>query len=165
MQEKNIIYPCSTIVSSEASELYKNLLKTGINNDFLEIKESKIKGGGLGVFAKKNFEKDDIIERCHLIVLGWRLSYPYPPEIIKYGYSLSCDCEECKKYGKKIALPLGYGCIYNTSIKQEDSNAWVYLNIHTPVQIFVCSKPIKNGEEILVYYGEGYVNSMVNNNI
>jgi len=149
--------------SSPADTLYEELLKSGISNEFIEVKKSQIEGGGLGVFAKKDFEKDEVIERCHMIVLDWRSSYPYPPAIPRYAYTFNCDCNECEKYGRKHGISLGYGSIYNTALKREDANAVWYLNIHTPVQIFICAKPIKKGEEILVYYSDGYVQAMLNN--
>jgi hypothetical protein len=143
--------------------IYEELLKSGISNEFIEIKKSKIKNSGLGVFAKKDFAEQEVIERCHVIVLDWRTSYPYPPAIPKYAYTCACECNECQKYGQRQGISLGYGSIYNTALKREDANAVWYFNIHTPVQIFICSKPIKMGEEILVYYGDGYVQSMIKN--
>jgi hypothetical protein len=158
-----VVYPnCIEKKSSRADDIYRELLKSGINNEFLEIKQSNIQGSGLGVFAKKNFEKDEVIERCHVIMLEWRRSYPYPPAIPKYAYTVQCNCVECKNYGERQGISLGYGSIYNTSLKPEDANAIWYFNMHTPVQIFICSKAIQKGEEILVYYGDGYVNGMLN---
>lgn len=155
---------CETKYSSKADDIYREELKTGVNNQFIEMKKSNIPNAGLGIFAKKDFAVDEVIEKCHMIILNRRLTFPHDPQVGKYVYTCTCECEECKKYGHKAAISLGFGSIYNTSLTLEDANAKYYINIHTPVQIVICKKPIKAGEEILVYYGPNYINSYIKNN-
>jgi hypothetical protein len=162
-QGVNVPSACETITSSEASDIYKKLIEgQGITNQFIEMKKSLIPNAGIGVFAKKDFQPSEAIEQCHCILLKWRSSYPIDPNLLRYAYAFGCDCDICRVYGRKLLLPLGYGSIYNTSLKEEDANAAWYLNIAESLQIFVCKKPIKIGEEIIVYYGDGYLNQYIN---
>jgi len=153
-----LLAKCNLKSICPADEIYQELISTkGINNEHLYVKKSSIRNGGLGVFSKKDLYPQDPIEYCHSIVLNWRASYPLEPNMGKYVYSFVCDCHDCSKYGKKLLLPLGYGSIYNTSLRPEEANAEWYINLNLSLQIFVCKKFIKAGEEILVYYGDNYI--------
>jgi hypothetical protein len=154
---------CEIKHRSQADNIYEKELNIGISNQFIEMKKSNIPNAGIGIFAKKNFRVDEIIEKCHMIILDRRLTFPHDPQVNRYVYGCHCDCQECKKYGHKAAISLGFGSIYNTALNAEDANAKYYINIHTPVQIVICKKPIKVGEEILVYYGPNYINSYIKN--
>lgn len=149
---------CNLKSTCPADETYQNLITTkGINNEYLYVKKSSMPNAGLGVFSKKDLYPQEAIEYCHAIVLNWRASYPLDPNVARYVYSFVCDCNDCLKYGKKLLLPLGYGSIYNTSLKTEEANAEWYINLSLSLQIFVCKKFIKAGEEIIVYYGDNYI--------
>lgn len=153
-----LLAKCNLISNCPADDIYKKLIENnGISNQHLYVKKSSITNAGLGVFTKKDLYPQDAIEYCHSIVLNWRTSYPLEPNIGRYVYSFPCDCNDCQKYGRKLLLPLGYGSIYNTTLNQNDANAEWYINLDLSLQIFVCRKPIKAGEEIFVYYGDNYV--------
>ena len=157
---------CNIVYNSPADDIYKKItLNEGISNEHLYVKKSPIPKAGLGVFTKKKLYPSDPIEYCHSIVLDWRQRYPLDAKFRKYIYSFDCNCNDCQKYGKKLILPLGYGSIYNGVLKKEQANAAWCINLNLSLQIFVCIKPIKIGEEILVYYGEGYTKTYLNQNI
>ena len=154
---------CSVSTYAPKDIEYIKKISDGICLNHLEIKKSSIDGAGLGIFAKKDFNPFDVIEYCHIIVFDWRQKYLQDFSVAKYAYTYYCECGECKKHGKVLVLPLGFGAIYNSSLEKSESNCEFYINIHTPVQIFYAIKKIKAGEEILTYYGDNYVNAFLKN--
>jgi len=97
---------------------------------------------GWGVFALKDFDKGDMIERCPIIFIPAKERllcektildhYMYPWRSTRTG-----------------ALVLGYGSIYNHSFTP---NADWKQNFRTQKMEYSAVKPIKKGEEILVNY-------------
>lgn len=135
---------------------YQDHLKTGISGKNLLVKASSIDGAGLGVFAQVDFAEQDIIEFCHCVVFDWRRKYIKEPRIEQYAYSPKCECEECKKHGANIVLPLGYGMIYNSAESLEAANCMFFIVPAHRMMAFVAKKPIKAGEEILTWWGQAY---------
>jgi SET domain-containing protein len=134
---------------------WKKLKVQGVLNDHLEIKESP--GKGMGVFALRDIAEGDVIEYCHAIVLDWRRKYIGESQIRRYAYWSGCPCDDCKKHGDRAVIPLGYGCIYNSAEKQEEANAANHIHVNDSLQVFTAKRPIAAGEEILVWYGQGYL--------
>lgn len=163
VKETNIIQNCSTSTYAPKDLEYLEKISEGISLNNIEIKKSNIKGAGLGIFAKKDFEPFDVIEYCHIIIFDWRQKYLKDISIVKYAYTYHCLCDECEKHGKVLVLPLGFGAVYNSSVEKSDANCEFYINIHTPVQIFYAIKKIKAGDEILTYYGDNYINAFLKN--
>jgi hypothetical protein len=126
----------------------------GYSIDHLEIKSSIIRG--MGVFAKKDFNKGEIVEYCHSMVYDWREKYISDSTIMQYAYRHWCDCSDCKKHGGVKVTPFGFGSIYNSAETQETANLefWV-LSKHRLIA-FEATKEIKKGEEILTWWGQGY---------
>ena len=114
-----------------------------VNIDYVvphvEIKISK-EIGSRGVFANKDYKKDDVIEICPTIT----------EETSKFQGILK---DYIFKYDDKYSsLAFGFCSMYNHS---DNYNAlWTVLSKD---QIkFYASKDIKKGEEILTSYGDGY---------
>lgn len=120
----------------------------------LQVKESP--GKGLGVFTLADIEEKSVIEFCHSIVLAWRGRYQRDEEIKRYTYWAGCECAECKTHGAQAVLPLGYGCIYNCAESQGAANAGFVVIPRERLVVFMSIKPIKAGEEILTWWGQGY---------
>lgn len=104
----------------------------------IEVKNSP--GKGLGVFATKDFNKGELIERCYLI------SMDYTPKTKDYCFDYPLETRE------RYVLALGYGSIYNHN---DDNNAKWKENIKGFFD-FVAVKDIKKGDEICVNYGTVY---------
>ena len=140
---------------------YLKLLNSGLSNNNLELKNSRIDGAGIGVFAKTNFKKDDIVERCPIVIIN--PSNNLDLSVVEYSFSYNCDCEICKRHGGTLAiLPLGYGGMYNTALTKPEANIDYYININSKVLIFYATKNIKVGDEILTFYGMYYINHFIN---
>lgn len=134
---------------------WKKLKVQGVLNDHLEIKESP--GRGMGVFARKDIAEGDVIEYCHAIVLDWRRKYIGDSQIRRYAFWSGCSCVECKAHGEMAGIPLGYGSIYNSGDKEEDANAYYQFYASDSFQVFIAKRTIAVGEEILVWYGQEYL--------
>ena len=141
------------------SEAYKLNLSSGLCNNNITVKESLIPGAGLGVFAKTDFAVHDIIEFCHSVVLDWRSRYVQIPKIKQYAYNHTCNCEDCKKHGGYVVIPMGYGMIYNSANSDEEKNARFTVLSALNLVAFSAIKEIKAGEEILTWWGQSYFDS------
>jgi hypothetical protein len=138
---------------------YIKLLNGGFTNNNIELKNSQIDGAGVGVFAKKDFKKDKIVERCPILIMS-----PHnqtDPMILKYSFAYNCDCDICKKRGTLAILPLGYGGMYNTSLSKDESNIDYYININSKVLVNYARKNIKAGEELLTFYGVYHISAFI----
>jgi len=141
---------------------YLKLLNGGLTNNHIELKNSQIDNAGIGVFATKDFKKDEIIERCPILIMI--PNSQMDTVILKYSFAYDCSCEICKKYGGRFAiLPLGYGGMYNTSLTKEESNIDYYININSKVMINYARKNIKQGEELLTFYGMYHIGAFIKN--
>lgn len=105
----------------------------------LVVKKSKTHG--YGVFAGKTIKKGEIIEECYMIITKGG------DEILEDYYFVA---------GRKYAMFLGYGCIYNHS---EDANADYTLNLKKRIVVIKAARKIRKGEEIFVSYGDKWFSS------
>lgn len=137
-------------------EAYLQELGKGISIPHLEIKASSIPNAGLGVFAKKDFETEEIIEFCHSVVLDWRMKYQADPKIKQYAYGANCGCNECKIHGQQVIIPSGFGLIYNSANSLEERNCGFTSISSSKLMVFFAVKPITAGEEILTWWGQNY---------
>lgn len=130
----------------------KNIDIEFINPSKIIIRLSELHGRG--VFATKDIEVDEIIERCPLVPLGFRSRYHSDPQLYRYLYSQPlCPCTECQNHGFIFHMVLGYGMIYN---HQDSPNAiWKFNWEHSYADI-IANKDIKAGSEIFVSYGSKY---------
>ena len=101
-------------------------------------------GKGRGVFAARDFEKDEVIERCPIVLLP-------PEQYPQYAATLLADYGfRWRQYPGATAIPLGYGCIYNHSA---DPNARLINDTTAGAIKFISIRPITAGEEITFHYG------------
>lgn len=106
-----------------------------------------------GVFATEDIGTEELIERCPMVPLDFRIKYHGDPQLFKYLYTHKCPCEECEKHGGMFLMVLGYGMIYN---HQDTPNTVWDFKYKEKVADVVSTRPIKKGEEIFVSYGEAY---------
>ena len=105
----------------------------------IEIKKSE-KIGSRGVFALKDYKKNDIIEVCPTI----------SEETTKFDGILK---DYIFKYDDKYSLlAFGFCSMYNHS--DEYNALWTILS-KNQIKMYA-TKDIKKGEEILTSYGDGY---------
>ena len=129
-------------LTSEATNKYKGDgdLKNSINFKSENIlKNSEIEGAGLGVFAGKDYDVDEIVE-------------------INKFFELKKSPEELKNYVFKshindgcVLFVCGTGSLFNHSNKNN-----VYYSAEEDYYKFYAKKPIKEGEEMFINYGKNY---------
>ena len=140
--------------SQKDAETWREMIVSGYVNPNLGVRRAGMKG--LGVFALSDIANGEDIEFCHGIVLSHRMKYISDPQLKRYSYWASCPCQECKNHGSQAVLPLGYGCIYNSADTEADANAEFRVNAQQGFIVFRAKKPIKAGDEILTWWGQGY---------
>ena len=100
-------------------------------------------GKGRGVFAERDFAEGEVIERCPVLVLEGRYRPVFGRTVIgAYHFTWVQESEV-------VALPLGYGCIYNHSWTPNAD--WVNL-IRDNMMDFVAIRDISAGEEVCTHY-------------
>lgn len=100
---------------------------------------------GRGVFATSNYEPNELIEICPVIVLD------DPDKNHFNGFADKTIERYIFGFGKnKVAIALGYGSLYNHSTKP---NAAYGYDVKTQEIHFWSITDIKKGEQILIDYG------------
>ncbi len=119
-----------------------------INDNFnqkIEIKTTTKKGRG--VFAKKCFTKDELIESCQIIPFSSDDADKIELTILSnYWFAWKTD-EVPSEYG---AICLGNGSLYNHS---NHPNAHVFKDYDHNLIHFIASEDIQVGTEITIKYG------------
>src|SRR5438270_3892935 len=68
-----------------------------------------VPGKGRGVFAERDFAEDEIVERCPVVVIPGKHNRLYSATVLAdYGF-------RWPQRPEVVALPLGYGSLYNHS--------------------------------------------------
>lgn len=107
---------------------------------FVEIRDTKEKGRG--VFALKNFQNGEVIERCPIIYISKKEEADIHKTILgRYVYAWKTDFD--------AAIILGYGSIYNHSYKP---NAEYIRDFKNNELVYQALRTISINEEIVVNY-------------
>ena len=117
----------------------------------LYVNQSKVHG--IGVFANKSFQAQEILEVFPIIPLAYRTMYQGDYRMLEYCVMRQCECEECKRHGLVLFLRLGYGGIYN---HQDDHNAEIIMDYPNKVGKCRAIKAIEKNQEIFINYGLSY---------
>ncbi len=107
------------------------------------IRLGVVPGKGRAVFAARDFEKDELIELCPVLVLS-----PADADAADET-SLQPFFYEWGEDGESRGLPLGYGAIYNHSL---EPNACSEMDYERNEMKVVALRPIRSGDEITVNY-------------
>ena len=124
--------------------LYK---KERFERDNIEIRLSPIQG--YGVFATKDFSPKEVIEECPVIIFQ-RLDLDYRESISNRLFFWD---------DANSAIVLGCGSMYNHA---KDYNATFSVDRDNQRMIFIATKHIATGSEILVNYGDDWFSSRNN---
>ncbi len=106
----------------------------------IEVKKSVVAAGN-GVYALKDFKKNEIIEICPAIFL--------PIKELEIIRKTKMNFYFFEYTNKEFAIVLGYGSIYNHSYKP---NAQYRFNFKTRTMVVRARKKIKAGTEIFFNY-------------
>lgn len=100
-------------------------------------------GRGRGVFAGRRFQPGELIERVPVIVIPVA-ERPVLARTLLDAYDFEWDAE-----GRRSALALGYGSLYNHSFEPNAGYQRLYDSAEV---LFTALRPIEAGEEILINY-------------
>ena len=112
--------------------------------------------GGVGVFTDQKIKEGDIVEECHTLNIPITQKSLLPRLLQYYVYFLVGGDEETI-----IAIPLGFGMIYNHSKNQNvtaDQETILLDGKSTIIFRFCATRDINVGEELLTNYGPYYFN-------
>lgn len=96
---------------------------------------------GTGVFARRSFSPDDVIETCPVIVCAGEEEELLEQTNLR-GLYFHWE-------GDRVALALGFGSLYN---HRWGSNARYEPDPEEDVIRFICVRPIAEGEEVTINY-------------
>jgi len=125
---------------------YINIL---VASSKIYVTKSTIPGAGRGVFAKQAIEKNELIEKCPVIVLSKEELFIAAPTLISDYYFSWSE----RKFS--VAIVFGYGSLFNHS---KTPAAYFIPDIPSKTILFISLRTIKKGEEIFIDYGEKLVN-------
>jgi SET domain-containing protein len=109
-----------------------------------------------GLFAKESIEKGEVIEETIFVRTTHRSQNENrDPALHHYSYGINCNCEKCQKEGINFAIPFGYCQFTNHSL---EPNAVLVHDYTESVTALTALDDIKEGDEILMNYGEGFQN-------
>ena len=118
----------------------------------VEVRDSSIEG--FGVFSKQKIKKHEIVERCPIILFTASsiknlstVSNMFPYDEVMH--KLADYVFEIIDSGL-VALPFGYGCIYNHGGK--NANCKWTIDQKDRVMNITATRDIEEGEELLVKY-------------
>ena len=109
---------------------------------------------GRGVFALKNFRKNQVIEVCPALVIEdyFSLVPDCIQNVVFDGSGLADLSAEGKKANKEVlAIVLGYGSLYNHA---SPSNVVVVDDRQRSALVFKARCSIREGEELLINYDD-----------
>ena len=104
----------------------------------MEVKRSTILDAGLGVFATKNYAKDDLIERSAFIVL-----YETPDRLNGHVFAGAIETEGLVYFGKMTLVN-----------HKEEENTYHCMETGSRFIEFYCKTAIVKGDEFFMNYGK-----------
>jgi len=121
-------------------------MKKLLSSNKIYVSQSKMPKAGRGVFAQVDIEKDEIIERCPVIMVPRHDTSNLRESIlVTYFFYFGKNKEQ-------LAIALGFGSIYNHS---HEPNTTYKIKHKEKMIDFVALKNIKKNEEITVNYNFG----------
>ena len=122
-----------------------NSVKSNPYTDKISVRQSLIPNSGRGVFAEKDFKKDEVIEVCPLLT-DYKKNF-VNSKIKDYTF-------KSKFKPDQEVIVFGMCSMYNHS-----DNFNVAHNQDPENMIYTAARDIKTGEELYVNYGTNYWNS------
>jgi len=111
---------------------------------------------GRAVFATEDIKNGELVERCPMEILAFRMNYHKDPVVWSHMFTSTCPCEECKRHGGHILMVMGFAQMYN---HQDDHSADIKFDLKNKIADIVARRDIKKGDEIYLNYGPKYFNN------
>lgn len=117
------------------------------------VAKSTIPDAGRGVFAKQTIGKNELIEKCPVIILSKEELFIAAPTLISDYYFSWSE----RKFS--VAIVFGYGSMFNHS---KTPGAHFTPDIPSKTMLFSALRTIQKGEEIFIDYGEKLIREKSN---
>ncbi len=118
-------------------------MKSLFASDKIYVASSKTPNAGRGVYARRDIKKDELIEKCPVIIVSEGDMANLNESILtSYFFYYGRD-------KNKLLITLGFGSIYNHSYQP---NARYKIKHNEKVMEFVATKEIKKDTEIVINY-------------
>ena len=117
------------------------LMATALRTEHVEVAPSRL--GGRGVFARRRFEPDELIEACPVV--------PIPAEEVT-AVCATVLGHYVYEWDEGVAMALGFGSLYNHA---PDPNARYERDEDPAVLRVVAAHAIEAGDEVLIDYTGG----------
>lgn len=125
---------------------YYNNKESFVNKSYFEVKDSNIlEKGERGLFATKNYKKNDVIEICPTLIMN--RDEVSNSNILNYHFFQGNN-------KKNSLLSLGYCSIINHSDSKQNCT-WKVSKDDNTITMYA-TKPIVKGEELYSNYGKSY---------
>tara|TARA_Y100000593_G_scaffold9841_1_gene17855 strand:- start:1350 stop:1763 length:414 start_codon:yes stop_codon:yes gene_type:complete len=111
---------------------------------------------GYGVFASKKIRMNEIIQECPFIPMHQETNYPVSDVVFELNRAQ--NIEEFPTLKDLNGLVLGVGSMFNTSLKPEGMSVEWIVKPELRCLEFFATRDIEVGEELLVYYGDTWIN-------
>jgi len=119
-------------------------------SDKIYLNDSEIDNAGRGIYAAKLIKKDEIIEKCPVVILSEKeVPNLRKTKLVNYYFMWGINPQ---KDEHKAAICLGFGSIYNHSYTP---NATYIKRIDQDMVEFLAIRDIEKDEEITVNYNHG----------
>jgi len=129
-------------MSTKTKKIIKKRVKRKLHPNFgLRLGKSKLEG--LGVFADRDFDKDEVVEICPYLLIH-KDEMDDDCSVCDYTFEFDDDTE---------VLMLGYGSMYN---HHQNNNLEYVYDEDKDLFEYVTLRPVQKGEELTVNYGEEY---------
>ena len=112
----------------------------------LYCKKSNIPNSGYGIFTNDDIKKGDVIEVSRFIEIDFKLYNYVDGNILSVLYNFPKDNP------KYLAIVLGYGSLYNSSLNDISNNVDWITNEDDKVFIYFAKTDINKNEELYIYY-------------
>ena len=118
-------------------------MKKLLTSDKVYISQSRILNAGRGVYARRDIKKDEIIEKCPVIVVPkYDMANLRESVLVTYFFYFG-------KKRQRLAVALGFGSIYNHTHKP---NAKYKIKPSENAMEFIALSNIMKDDEITIHY-------------
>lgn len=140
----------------------KNFKENQIYGSLKDLQVQRTKEKMFGVFAKKNFDKGELIEYSPIYFLNFRSKYHGDPVLHYRSFPINkyCKCDECKKHGYTLGVPSGYISAYQ--VVENPNSVW-YESPGDFLILIIALKDIKRGEQITIWKNLEKNNNFIEN--
>ena len=114
------------------------------------VKKSGVNDGGYGVFAGRDYQKGEVVEKCVFLELSNNIeTTKIRPELRNYVFQSHLTP------GNEI-IAFGNGSLFNHHDKPNLETLFNSDKKDKRIMLYSATRPIKRGDELFINYGKGW---------